>query len=85
MERNAKNLGTLNIDLRYSASVLSAKTDYRLYLGNLLELHTKYDLRNFPALEQLAVDYFRKYPESLDDLHDSQNANVQRFKRDFGF
>ncbi len=85
LERNARKLSSLNIDLKYSASVLSKKTSYRLYLGNLLELHKKFDLRNFPALKQLTVDYFRKYPESLDDLHESQDMNVRRFKTDFGF
>jgi hypothetical protein len=84
LARNARGLSAINIDLRYGAQVLSSKTDDRLYLGDLLEFHAKYDLRNFPALQRIATTYFRKYPESLSDLHESQYANALKFRRDFG-
>lgn len=84
LERNARGLSALNIDLSYSTQLLSSKIEYRLYLVELLKIHAKFDLRNFPALQKIAITYFHKHPESLSELDESQNTNVQKFKRDFG-
>jgi hypothetical protein len=84
LERNARGLSSFNLDLRYSTSVLSSKTDYKRYIKNVLELNANFGLQTFPALKQLALDYFHKYPEDLNNLHASQNVIVQKFKKDFG-
>lgn len=83
LERNARSLSSLDVNLEYSRSVLSEKTQYRQYLINLLKFNSKYDLKYFPQLQDLAVSYFRKYPESLEELKSTHFWEVLRFKRYF--
>lgn len=85
LERNARKLSLLEVDLRYSNEILSNKTDYNLYLAKLIILHSNCDLRSIPRLLAPTIIYFNKFPDSLNYLSTIYPNEVQKFRLDFGF
>lgn len=88
LERNARGLSSFDIDLQHGHQVLTEKMPWVAYSAQILKLHAKYDLRSgargFSNLQQIAVNYFKSNPSSLNDLVPFCHDEVLRFRSDFG-
>lgn len=81
MGRNLRGLSSIPVVLRYQSTILANKTPYYGYLSDLVKFNSDIGLDKAPELRDIAMQYFARFPEALDELH-LDPAVKAKFKSD---
>ena len=81
--RSSTDHSEIKIDLRHTKYALSHKTNALGYLKSLIDFHMEFDLRNFPDLKNIVIEYFLKNPDSLSELEKWSIEGLPKFRQDF--
>ena len=85
LSKNARNLSHF-IELTHLKSILSHRTEFIGIFVVLIKFHSTYNINSFPDLKKMVVDYFKKYPDTLREIHYSGNeVQLTKMMHDLGF
>lgn len=76
LDRNARGLSSVSLDLRATETLLSNFTKCRLCLRVIFDIHANHDLRRYPLLLTMTLDYFKRYPHAVEDLVDKTHVGL---------